>query len=205
MKRPTYIVFAGVNGAGKSTFYHSGFWKDRHAPLSMKRINPDEILLEMGGDSSSYSDQLKAGKEAARRVRYLFEKRSSFNQETTLTGHISVHNIMRAHEEGYRVILYYIGVTSPDKALERIAHRVETGGHNIASEVVARRYRESLRNLSLVLDYCDEAIVYDNTTEFTAVAQWVKGVLTWVGNIGLCAPWLLEAVFDESVWRSNLR
>lgn len=29
--RPFYVVFAGVNGAGKSTFYHTGLWPARYA------------------------------------------------------------------------------------------------------------------------------------------------------------------------------
>lgn len=26
--QPTFVVFAGVNGAGKSTFYQSGLWRE---------------------------------------------------------------------------------------------------------------------------------------------------------------------------------
>ncbi len=46
---PWYIVFAGVNGAGKSTFYRSGLWKTGSEPRHLERVNPDEIVVESGG------------------------------------------------------------------------------------------------------------------------------------------------------------
>lgn len=47
---PYYIVFAGVNGAGKSTLFNSGLWRLRGMPARLPRVNPDEIVREMGGD-----------------------------------------------------------------------------------------------------------------------------------------------------------
>lgn len=203
MNRPAYIVFAGVNGAGKSTFYRSDLWRQPSLSTQMPRVNPDEIVRELGGNDLSNADQLRAGKEALRRIDELLDKHRSFNQETTLTGRAALRNIQRARDEGYRILVYYIGLASPEKAIERIEHRVKTGGHPIDESAVRRRYRASLQNLSRILDLCDEVLVFDNTTEFTAVAQWVRGMLSWVGNIKLCAPWLLEAIFDESLWRQN--
>lgn len=203
MNDPTYIVFAGVNGAGKSTFYHSGLWRQPTMKANMPRVNPDEIVRELGGSDLSDADQIRAGREALRRINKLFDEHRSFNQETTLTGRTALKNIQRAHDDGYRVLLYYIGIASPEKAIERIEHRVKIGGHSIDNQAVRRRYRASLQNLSLVLDLCDEVLVFDNTTEFTAIAQWERGMLSWVGNIKLRAPWLLKAIFDETLWRQG--
>ena len=199
--RSVYVVFAGVNGAGKSTFFHAGLWRQPEMPKSMARVNSDELLREAGGDPLSQADQLAAGKLAVRRIEELLGDRASFNQETTLTGHASLRNIRRAKELGYAVVLHYIGLDSPEKALERVSHRVETGGHPIAEEAVRRRYTASLANLSKALDYCDEAVVWDNTFEFVAVARWTRGVLSWVGSVAQRAPWLLRAMQDETLWR----
>lgn len=57
------------------------------------------------------------------------------------------------------------------------------GGHGIEREVVERRYRESLGNLSRAVRICDEVIVLDNTLEFMEVARWNDGVLSWIGKL----------------------
>lgn len=53
MARPLYLVFAGVNGAGKPTFYHAGFWRQPDVERGLPRVNADEILRELGGDVAS--------------------------------------------------------------------------------------------------------------------------------------------------------
>lgn len=67
---PYYIVFAGVNGAGKSTLFNSGLWRLREMPTRLPRVNPDEIVREMGGDWRSSADQMKAAREAVGNVQF---------------------------------------------------------------------------------------------------------------------------------------
>ncbi|WP_304426827.1 AAA family ATPase [uncultured Adlercreutzia sp.] len=203
MNRPFYLVFAGVNGVGKSTFYHSKFWHEPGIPKKLPRVNSDELVAQSHGNYLSAGDQLRAGRQALRMIEAHFANRESFNQETTLSGKLAVRNIRKAHDLGYRVVLYYIGVDSPETSLARIAHRVETGGHPIEEDAVRRRYEASLRNFSNVLDLCDKAVVIDNTVEFVTVAQWTRGVLSWVGNPAKHAPWLFKAIRDDTIWRAR--
>ncbi len=198
---PYYIVFAGVNGAGKSTLFNSGLWRLRGMPARLPRVNPDEIVREMGGDWRSSADQMKAAREAVLRIRCLLDAKASFNQETTLSGHAAIGNIRRAHEQGYRIHLYYVGVNDADIALARIAHRTEVGGHDIDRDAVMRRYRTSLSGLAKVLDLCEAATVFDNTRSLTSVAAWHRGTLSWWGNPQTDAPWLLRAMADSELWR----
>ena len=198
---PYYIVFAGVNGAGKSTLFNSGLWRLREMPTRLPRVNPDEIVREMGGDWRSSADQMKAAREAVLRIRCLLDVKKSFNQETTLSGHAVIGNIRRAYEAGYRIHLYYVGVDDVDVALARIAHRTNVGGHDIDRNAVVRRYRTSLSGLAKVLDYCEEATVFDNTHSLTSIAAWHRGTLSWWGNPQANAPWLLRAMADEGLWR----
>lgn len=202
MARPLYVVFAGVNGAGKSTFYRTGFWREPGMPRSLARVNSDEIVVEEGGDPCSNADQIRAGREALRRIDACLEGRKSFNQETTLTGRTCLRTIRRAREAGYRVVLYYIGIASAQAAIDRIEHRVSIGGHPIDEAAVRRRWAASLRNLSHAIDLCDEVTLYDNTVEFVALARWEGGVLSWVGNLAKHGSWLMEAVRDETIWRA---
>ena len=49
-----YTLFAGVNGAGKTTIYRTmGFDENEN------RVNADEILAANGGDRSNQKDQIK--------------------------------------------------------------------------------------------------------------------------------------------------
>lgn len=60
---PRYIIIAGVNGAGKSTFYH--LLRDIQ---EMPRINTDEIVKEIG-NWKNLSDVMQAGKIAVKKKR----------------------------------------------------------------------------------------------------------------------------------------
>lgn len=166
-----YIIFAGVNGAGKSTFYNI-----YRKAGNMERINTDEIVRQFGKWSNP-NDVLKAGKIAVERISDYFEKGISFNQETTLCGNSIIRNIKKAKELGYHIELYFVGLDSAEIAKERIAHRVATGGHGIPDKDVERRYVESMENFKKVLSLVDYAAVYDNTINFRQVAVYNNGNL----------------------------
>lgn len=196
---PVYVVFAGVNGTGKSTLFHSKAWQQPHIPSNMARVNPDEIAARSAAPMSDF----QAGKIAVERIESLFARKTSFNQETTLSSRSSLRNIKRAYELGYRVILFYIGVQNSEVALSRIAHRVSVGGHDIDPATVKRRRNASLRNLSHALPYCEEAHIIDNTIDFHTLARWKHGVIEWWDHPKVHGPWLLEAMQDESIWKAS--
>lgn len=201
MGAPFYIVFAGVNGAGKTTFFTSNLWRTADMPMRMERVNPDELLRSQGGNWRSTKDNLAAGKEALRRIDGLFAIRRSFNQETTLAGRTALSNIQRANELGYRVFLYYIGVDSPQTALARIEHRVELGGHDIDEDAVLRRYNASLSALAHALDYCEQAMVFDNTVDFRCLGLWSNGTLAWWGAKASEGNWLADVITNDALWQ----
>ncbi|MGL5778408.1 hypothetical protein [Cetobacterium sp.] len=60
MLKPTYTIYAGVNGAGKSSLYNNLILTIEKDFLG-KRINNDEIVKEIG-DWKRETDQMKAGK-----------------------------------------------------------------------------------------------------------------------------------------------
>lgn len=200
--RPQYVVFAGVNGAGKSTLYRSGLWRRSSEDDTLKRINPDELLKEAGDSPFSLKAQIRAGKKALDLIDECLEKRESFNQETTLTGRAALMRLRRAHEAGYEIRLHYIGVQSPDIAIERIRHRANIGGHFVKEEDVLRRFESSLANFARCLDVCDEVRVYDNTEELTRIAAWKQGTLCWWAGRKAAASWLLRAMQSEK-WRTE--
>ena len=171
----TYTIFAGVNGAGKTSIYKSIYYNENKYE---KRINTDEMVAKIG----SWKDnnlQMKCAKEAVKLIKKYIKERISFNQETTLSGKSIIKNIKLAKENGFYIVMNYIGVDNPEIAKERVRIRVSNGGHGIPDKDIERRYYDSLHNLKEVINVCDEINIYDNTKRFREVAYINNGILRW--------------------------
>lgn len=172
---PSYTIFAGVNGAGKTSIYKSIYYDENKYE---KRINTDEMVARLG----SWEDknlQIQCGKEAVKLIKEYISKGISFNQETTLCGKSISRNIIKAKEQGFYITMNYIGVETPEIAEDRVKHRVENGGHGIPSDTINRRYYESIKNLKEIIAVCNEINIYDNTEIFKEVAFFSDGKLIW--------------------------
>ena len=175
MKKVLYI-FAGVNGAGKSTLYNSENL-DNNIKYST-RINTDEIVRKIG-DWKNNSDQIKAAKIAINLRNDWLKYGKSFNEATTLTGKTILKTIDKAKELGYELQLFYVGVNNPEIAKERIRNRVEKGGHNIADEIVEKRYYESLKNLKQMITKFDEVYLYDNSIKYKHIFSFINNKILY--------------------------
>ena len=72
---PTYTIFAGVNGAGKTSIYKSIYYDENK---DEKRINTDEMVARIG----SWRDnnlQMKCAREAVKLIRQYINNNISFN------------------------------------------------------------------------------------------------------------------------------
>jgi len=154
-----YTIFAGVNGAGKTILYNTVFAEDD--ALGM-RINLDELVRERG-DWRDEKLQLEAGKQAVKLVRQYLQGGVSFHQETTLAGKSIFRTIRQAKDAGFEVIMYYVGVNSPEIAKDRVRTRVQKGGHGIDETLIEKRYTVSLGHLKAAIPLCDKVYVYDNS------------------------------------------
>lgn len=172
---PTYTIFAGVNGAGKTSIYKTTYYEKNK---DEKRVNTDEMVARIG----SWKDnnlQIKCAREAVNLIKTYIEDNISFNQETTLSGRSIINNIKKAKQSGFYIVMNYIGVENIDIAKERVAIRVSKGGHGIPGEVIERRYYDSLKNLLKIINLCDEINVYDNTEIFKLVGVIRNGNVIW--------------------------
>lgn len=113
-------IFAGVNGAGKSTFYINQLESN---DFYGARINSDEIVREFG-DWNNSIDQNRAGRLAIKLRNSYLEKGIDFNIETTLSGHSIVNFIQKAKENEYNITLFYVGLKSVELSKQRVAIRV---------------------------------------------------------------------------------
>jgi predicted ABC-type ATPase len=77
---------------------------------------------------------------------------------------ISENKITEAKEKGYRITLLFFWLQSIELANERVRTRVLEGGHNIAIEIVKRRYKKGIKNLfDIYLPIVDGALIFDNS------------------------------------------
>ena len=71
-----YIIIAGTNGAGKTTLYETD-----PELFQIPRVNVDEIVREFGS-WRNFSDVMKAGRIALKRINDFFDNRISHTSQT---------------------------------------------------------------------------------------------------------------------------
>lgn len=179
MPKTLYII-AGPNGAGKTTAAKTllpALWQCREF------VNADEIARGLSPFNPE-SMSLQAGRLMLQRVNSLLEGEESFSVETTLSTRSYVRLIEKAHDRGFRVSLLFLWLHSPEMARLRVNQRVSEGGHNIADEVIRRRYAAGIRNLfELFIPLADEWAIYDNSvTPRICVASGTRGAMIDILN-----------------------
>lgn len=156
---PNLYIIAGCNGAGKTT---------ASMTLLPEMLGCDEFVNADGiakGISPFRPEKVafEAGRIMLHRIDELMAAKVDFAFETTLSTKSYRGKVLRAQEMGYKVILVFFWLPSPELAIERVAKRVQEGGHNIPEDVIRRRYERGIHNLlNLYLGICDVAIIVDN-------------------------------------------
>ena len=157
---PVLFIIAGCNGAGKTTASYTILPE----LLNIKEfVNADEIAR---GLSPFQPEKLaiEAGRIMLGRIRSLISQRTDFAFETTLASRSFVALIDEAKQAGYKVNLLYYWLDDVDLAIERVRVRVSEGGHNIARDVIVRRYYSGLKNLLTLYIYkVDFWLLVDNS------------------------------------------
>ena len=162
----TYTIIGGVDGTGKSSLTGVLIAKDN---MLGTVIDTDKITKQNGGD------KIKGGKIAVRKIDECLKKGLNFTQETTLSGTRTLKTIKKAIDLNYNINLYYVGISSCQESISRIANRVSKGGHDIPSDDVARRYEKRFEDLYKILPYCNEVYFFDNENGFIQVAEYRNG------------------------------
>lgn len=171
MEQYLYII-SGCNGAGKTTASYTVL----PDILDCREfVNADEIARGL----SPFNPEcvaIEAGRLMLERIDHLLSIGESFAIETTLATRSYIRLVERAQELGYTVRLLFFWLESPELAIERVAHRVSEGGHNIPEATIRRRYKLGLSNLvKLFLPKVDEWFLFDNTNlSCIRVAQCLK-------------------------------
>ncbi len=181
---PDIYHIGGPNGAGKTTTALRIF-----PALGVTHfINADAIAQGI-----SPLDVVGAARAAGRLMIEQMETRlmngDDFALESTLASRSLAPFVKRCKDSGYQFTLIYVWLRDADLAVERVAQRVKSGGHDIPKDVIRRRYERGRKNFfELYRPLADEWSVWNNSDEESVeVANGMFGV---------------EEILQPDIWES---
>ena len=187
-KAGVIMVFAGTNGAGKSSVigqYLSG--------EDGTYYNPDEQARRLRRVVPNLS-QTDANAQAWARGRDLLvdaiRHGTNFNFETTLGANTIRRLLREAAESGLELHMYYVGLQSPEMHIQRVANRVRKGGHDIPEHKIRERFESSRKNLIDLLPVLYRVVLFDNSAapDGNGVVEPLRVLRMEAGSIIECLP-----------------
>ena len=172
-QRPVLVAVAGPNGAGKTTFFHAHLKR-----AALRFVNADVLAAELG--LAPYA----AARMADALRREWVRQRESFAFETVFSDPAGekLEFLRGAVEQGYNVVLCFIGISGPEVSETRVAMRVTQGGHDVPPDKLRERFPRTLANLRAAIEQLPAVLVFDNddlSTPFRKAAQFAHGRVTF--------------------------
>jgi len=163
------LIIAGPNGAGKTTFARSFLPAEANVP---RFINADLIAAGLAPFAPE-SVAIRAGRMMLEEIDLSARRGESFAFETTLAGLGYLRRIAQWRARGYRVSLYFLSLPNVETAIERVALRVQQGGHDVSEPVIRRRFAAGLENFRRRYKVAvDDWVLYDNTGAEPVPLEW---------------------------------
>jgi predicted ABC-type ATPase len=145
MKTPQFVLVAGCNAAGKSSFIRS----------RINQLEDFEIIM---------TDVYKS------RSRDVVEKAFSLNRnvvlETVFNNESFKDLVDKARDRGYHTSLVLLFLDTPQQSINRVATRsIEQGGIYISGPNIKWNFNQSFKNVALYYLYFDQSdFIYTGTT-----------------------------------------
>ena len=166
---PRMYIISGCNGSGKTT---ASYTLLPELLDCSEFVNSDEFAKSLAPfhPETAY---ITASRYMLKKLRYLFTRREDFCIETTLATRSLLKTVRMAQDQGYFVTVVYLWLRSPEIAIKRVAARVEAGGHDVAPDVIRRRYYTGLEYFfDLYSPVCDKWMLVDNSeADFRIIAE----------------------------------
>lgn len=130
----------------------------------MRFVNADILARAMAPEEPASASYAAAQAADAER-RELVKLGESFCMETVFSDPAGdkLGFFREAMAAGYRVVLLFIGLESPELSQARVISRVTLGGHDVPDEKLFSRFPRTLENLAQAARFVDETRLYDNS------------------------------------------
>lgn len=154
-------IVAGHNGAGKTTLARELFGSLIEGAT---HINADDITANLvaQGHPATDATNLEAARIADSMLDHCIRERQTCVVETVLSSEKHKHRIHSAKARGMSVGLIYVVLSSEDLAVERVALRHESGGHDVPEDKIRSRRQRSIESLPWFASRADAVFVYCN-------------------------------------------
>jgi predicted ABC-type ATPase len=158
----TCFIVAGPNGAGKTTFAAT------YLPCEARCFNFINADLIAAGIAPLRPEDaaIEAGRILLRKMNEFVAARVTFGFESTLSGTGYANRLRKMKQNGYRIVIFYLKVPSPELSVARVRERVTEGGHNVPEKDIRRRFNKSWANFwELYRPLADKWVIFDNSSE----------------------------------------
>ena len=167
-------VYGGPNGSGKSMI------TEQHKPTG-PYVNADMIEAHLGCTSKEADDIADKTRE------FLLEQGKSFTTESVLSTDRKFDLMQQARSQNYYVHCIYVLTKNPKINIERVAARVNRGGHDVPLEKIVARYWRAMSKIPQLFKVCNRLEIFDNSPnrgegEPTCIVAWENGTLELFPN-----------------------
>ncbi|MBR8024574.1 toxin [Burkholderia cenocepacia] len=183
--KPLAIILAGHNGSGKSTMWYDHLVDELRIPL----VNADRMMLSIlpvpgeDGRLRPWAQKLRdtdemwmavAQKGVESFVAQAMAKKVPFAMETVFsywqprgdgTFASKIDLIQHLRDEGYFVLLLFVGLTGAALSLGRVQTRKAQGGHDVAYKKLQERFPRTQQAIRHALPVADAVVLVDNSRD----------------------------------------
>lgn len=161
MHRPTLLVVAGCNGAGKSSFSKA------LSPQNTSPYDYDLVFLEIYNNliDSELINRMAHNlsfENLTSSIENAIMERKNFCYETNFNS-TPLYWPTIFKQEDYRLELAFFCLDSIEKAKERVRIRVENGGHFVSDVEIEERYRLGYKHLNENWQFFDTLHLFETS------------------------------------------